>query len=284
MPLIENTAALRALLAQAESLPDRSDGGGSSPALQEKSVTPSTQAQTVTPDSGFDGLSKVSVSAMPEATQATPSITVSSGGLITASATQTAGYVVAGTKSATKQLTTKGAATITPTKAAQTIPGGTYLTGDQTVAAIPAHYVDTTSGTATAEDIAKGKISFVQGQMIEGTHECSSGKNVQIYHGMKSVSTTSYSATGVKLTVAKTGTYKVSWMGARNRNSGTSGSQLFINGTAYGSANTSFTSTYAQSVVLSGVALTAGQEIEIRARASTTSYVMMVGNLAIEEV
>lgn len=39
-----------------------------------------------------------------EATQATPSITVSSGGLITASATQTAGYVSAGTRSATKQL------------------------------------------------------------------------------------------------------------------------------------------------------------------------------------
>lgn len=36
--------------------------------------------------------------------QATPSISVSSDGLITASATQTEGYVVAGTKSATQQL------------------------------------------------------------------------------------------------------------------------------------------------------------------------------------
>ena len=42
-------------------------------------------------------------------TQATPTITVSSSGLITASATQTAGYVNAGTKSATKQLTTQSA-------------------------------------------------------------------------------------------------------------------------------------------------------------------------------
>ena len=39
------------------------------------------------------------------ATQATPSITVDANGLITASATQTAGYVSAGTKSGTKQLT-----------------------------------------------------------------------------------------------------------------------------------------------------------------------------------
>lgn len=39
------------------------------------------------------------------ATQATPAITVDANGLITASATQSAGYVASGTKSATKQLT-----------------------------------------------------------------------------------------------------------------------------------------------------------------------------------
>lgn len=133
MALIENTAALRDVLAQVESLPDRSDGGGSSPVLQEKSVTPTTASQDVTPDSGYDGLSKVTVSAMPTATQATPSITVSSGGLITASATQTAGYVTAGTKSATKQMTVKAAATFTPGTTDQTIAAGTYITGTQTI-------------------------------------------------------------------------------------------------------------------------------------------------------
>lgn len=39
------------------------------------------------------------------AAQATPSISVDENGLITASATQSAGYVASGTKSATKQLT-----------------------------------------------------------------------------------------------------------------------------------------------------------------------------------
>lgn len=49
-----------------------------------------------------------------EVTQATPSISVSSSGLITASATQSGGIVEGGTKSATQQLTTQGAKTITP--------------------------------------------------------------------------------------------------------------------------------------------------------------------------
>lgn len=67
------------------------------------------------------------------ATQATPSIEVSSGGLITAKSTQSAGYVTAGTKSATKQLTTQAAQTITPGTADKTIASGRYLTGTQTI-------------------------------------------------------------------------------------------------------------------------------------------------------
>lgn len=67
------------------------------------------------------------------ATQATPSISVSSGGLITASATQSAGYVAAGTKSATRQLTVQAAQTITPGTSNKTIASGRYLTGTQTI-------------------------------------------------------------------------------------------------------------------------------------------------------
>lgn len=67
---------------------------------------------------------------MPEVAQATPSISVSSSGLITANAAQDAGHVAAGTKSATKQLTTQAGKTVTPTTNRQTaVSSGRYTTG-----------------------------------------------------------------------------------------------------------------------------------------------------------
>ena len=128
--------------------------------LQEKTVNSSTSKQTVTPDSGYDALSKVTVNAIATATQATPSIVVSDAGLITASSTQSAGYVAAGTKSATKQLTTKAATTITPTTSNQTIASGTYLTGTQTIKG---------DSNLIASNIRSGKSIFgVAGTLKEG--------------------------------------------------------------------------------------------------------------------
>lgn len=70
---------------------------------------------------------------IPTVEQATPSISVSSNGLITAAATQTGGFVTSGSKSATKQLTAQSAKVWTPTTSNQTIAANTFLTGTQTI-------------------------------------------------------------------------------------------------------------------------------------------------------
>ena len=150
------------------------------PALQDnKTATPTEATQIITPDTQYNGLRKLTVEAIPSdyvgsaivhdptievdgpvvdipkgyytedntetvqtVSQAVPSVSVNSSGLVTAQAVQGEGYVTGGTESATLQLSTQGATTITPTEAQQTaVSKGKYTTGVVKVGAIPSDYV-----------------------------------------------------------------------------------------------------------------------------------------------
>lgn len=98
-------------------------------------ITPSGTVE-ITENGTYDVIDYASAEvALPEVTQATPTITVSSSGKITASVTQEAGLVAGGTKSATQQLTTQSGKTVTPGTSEQTaVASGRYTTGDVKVA------------------------------------------------------------------------------------------------------------------------------------------------------
>ena len=170
--------------------------GGGNYSLQSKTVTPTKAQQPITPDSGYYGLSDVTVAAIPDAYQDVSSVTAAAGDVLTGKILVTAdGKVTTGTMpnngAVSKVLDTgtttytiaKGfhsgtgsvkitteAKTVTPTKESQQVtPSTGKVLSQVTVAAIPSNYIDTSEGDATAPDILSGKIAFVGGLKVTGT-------------------------------------------------------------------------------------------------------------------
>lgn len=171
--------------------------GGGNYQLQAKTATPTKKQQTIAPDSGFYGLSGVTIAAIPAAYQDTSSVTATATDVLTGKVfvtddgTVTSGEMINNgavdkTLDATSITYTipKGyhngsgkvqlvleTKTVTPTKAKQDItPTAGKVLSRVTVEAIPSQYQDVSGVTATAAHVLDGDI-FVDktGAQVEGT-------------------------------------------------------------------------------------------------------------------
>lgn len=171
--------------------------GGGNYNLQAKTATPTKKQQNIAPDTGYYGLSGVTVAAIPEVYQDVSSVTAGAGDVLTGKVFVTAAGVVTpgemvnnGAVDKTLDATTitytipKGfhsgsgtvklvleTKTVTPTKTAQDItPTAGKVLSKVTVAAIPDKYQDVSGVTVTAANVLDGSF-FVDktGALVEGT-------------------------------------------------------------------------------------------------------------------
>ena len=170
--------------------------GGGNYKLQSKTVSPTKAQQAVTPDSGYYGLSDVTVSPIPDAYQDVSSVTAGAADTLTGKVIVTAdGKVTTDTmpnngtvsKSLDASLPSytipKGyhsgsgkvsialeEKTVTPTKAAQdVVPSAGKVLSKVSVASIPDTYADTSDADALAAHIIDGKTAYVKGAKIIGS-------------------------------------------------------------------------------------------------------------------
>ncbi len=170
--------------------------GGGNYKLQSKTVAPTKSQQAITPDSGYYGLSDVTVSQIPDAYQDVSSVTAGAADTLTGKVLVTAdGKVATGTmpnngavskaldagtpsytipkgyhSGAGKVSVAVETKTVTPTKAAQDIvPSTGKVLTKVSVAAIPDAFADTSGADALAANILDGKTAFVNGVKVTGS-------------------------------------------------------------------------------------------------------------------
>lgn len=132
----------------------------------------------------------------------------------------------------------------------------------------------TVNGTYSASDDDADGYSSVTVNVPSG----GSSKNVQTAQSTTRRNNTALGSVA-SLTCSTAGTYDVYWSCARSSTSGTWGSQLYINGTAYGTENTTF-SNHVQTNHLTGVTIPANATVAVYGR-SRSGYYIYVPQLTI---
>lgn len=250
------------------------------------SVTPTvTTAGYIS--SGTAGNASVSLTASVN-TRSSSSLTVN-GATVTApsgyyasSASTSVASGSAGTPTATKGTASNHSVSVTPSVTNTT---GYITGGTKTGTAVTVSASELVSGSETKTENGTYDVTNLA-ELIVNVSGGGSGKNAQIQSKVTRTASSSYVDAGFELTVSKAGKYNVYWVGYRSSTSGTSGSQLYVNGTASGSAITTFDSTYTNVQIASrtNVSLALNDKLTIRARSRSTSYYMYIMNLTIIEV
>lgn len=137
--------------------------------------------------------------------------------------------------------------------------------------------ISITENGTTTEDVT----NYANAQITVNVPSSGSSKNVQIAQSTSRASSSTYTSL-VSLTCSKTGKYDIYWDCFRSSTGGTSGSQLYIGGSEYGTANTAFTN-HIQTNHLTNVSLTANQTVAVYARSRGSNYYAYVGQLTIIE-
>lgn len=261
-----------------------------------KSYTPSetAQSETVTADSGYDALSQVAVSvgavsstyvgsgitrrSSTDLTASGATVTVPSG-YYSSQASKAVTSGTAGTPTATKGSVSNHSVSVTPsvTNTAGYISGGTKTGTAVTVSAselVSGSETKTENGTYDVTNLASLVVNVSGG----------SSKNVQIHQSTTRANSSSLTKTNGDLTVSKTGTYDIYWSAGRSNTSSsyTWGSRLYVDGSGYGTENTSWTNN-CQSNHLSNVSLTANQKLSVYTRGRSGSYYTFAPMLVIIE-
>ena len=268
-----------------------------------KSYTPSetAQSETVSADAGYDGLSSVDVSVgaisstyVGSGIDRRDSTNLSASG---ATVTAPAGYyesaatktISSGTATAPASISSSGATasdngtnvvltktvSVTPSVTAGYIASGTAGNCAITMQATDANFL--------AENIKSGVSLF--GKTGSYTGGGGTSKNTQVVQGTTRTTSSTLTAIGAELTVSKTGTYDIYWSAFRSNTSTsyTYGTQLYIDGSAHGTQNTTW-SNHVQNNHLTAVSLTLNQKLRVYGRESRgSSYYIYAPTLVIVE-